>query len=141
MERPTQPELHPAAAVVPAPVPVPQNAAAVFDAFKTVLTQVCQTAYTQGRQLSEGWQQQVIAAGPAEYAKKLSAFRDASATCLQQFGAVINLGSQNFPNITSAVAGSWTFAAPLWIATNTFASTIARDLRRQDRKARSSPER
>jgi len=112
------------AAAAPA---VPQNSDAVIEALETVLTQACQTAYLRGRQLSNGWQQQVIAAGPAEYTKSLSAFRDASAICLQQLGTGIDGASRNFPDITSAIAGSWTFAPALWIATNNFALAIASD--------------
>jgi hypothetical protein len=106
---------------------VPQNAGALIDAFRTVLTQACQPAYSRGRQLSTGWQQQVAATGPAEYAKSLVAFRNAAAVCIQQFGAVINGASRSFPDIVFAVAGSWTFAPTLWIATNNFASVIVGD--------------
>lgn len=105
----------------------PQSAEALIDTLSSILSQTCQAAYAQGRQLSDAWREQVADQGPAKFANDLAAFRDHAAQCLGQIGDLLNHTDPAFSDITSTVAGSWTFAAPLWIATNDFADAVASD--------------
>ena len=128
----------PGAAQAPA---APQSTEAVIETLNGILTQTCQVAYVQGRKLSDTWREQVTNRGPANFANDLTAFRVAAAQCLAQIGDLLNRTDPAFSDVTSTVAGSWTFAAPLWIATNDFLDAVASDpsLTLQQRIAKATP--
>lgn len=77
--------------------------------------------------MSDSWQQQVAAQGPEKYASDLIAFRAVATQCIAQIGDLINHTDATITDIPLSVAGTWTFAPTLWIATNDFADAVASD--------------